>query len=293
MVSYTSFLRQCRRSSTMFSNNLILNEHDEKVLASLVEHNTQSVMIVAHTGSGKETIATELSAMIAKRPENTLKILPEEGIISIDQIRKVKQFLELKTYDSSQSRVVLLVNADKMTVEAQNSLLKILEEPPERCMLILTASNDSTMLPTISSRTRIIRLKNPTKLQIQEYLLKKDYELTKIQDVLKLSGNLVGLAIDILEGQNTDFVKSIELAKDFLAQTTLERLKIVDKISKSRDSTNLFLASLKTIATAMISAKKEGSERWVKILHMTNQAESKMLKNTNTKLVLDNLILSM
>lgn len=76
--------------------------------------------------------------------------------IGIEKIRDIRHITTLKPLEGR--RVVIIAEADKMTIPAANSLLKILEEPPDTMHLILTASQVSGMLPTILSRCQEIRL---------------------------------------------------------------------------------------------------------------------------------------
>lgn len=92
--------------------------------------------------------------------------------ISISQIRKMGLAISSKP-NEAQFRMVLISNADLMNTQAQNALLKIVEEPPEKTFFILIANKVSLLLPTIVSRCRKIRFKPlPDKL-IEKYLINK------------------------------------------------------------------------------------------------------------------------
>src|SRR4030043_1408378 len=95
-------------------------------------------------------------------------LIKEETSIKIDQIRELKGKISLKPF-SAKTVVVVISEADKMTLPAQNSLLKILEEPPQSSRIILTAPGPKTLLPTIVSRCQIIHLSDETKID-QEIL---------------------------------------------------------------------------------------------------------------------------
>ncbi len=75
--------------------------------------------------------------------------------IGIDEIREIKRRTFMRPVEA-RCRVVILSKAEKMTEEASNSLLKILEEPPEDVVFFLTASKPDRLLPTIVSRCREI-----------------------------------------------------------------------------------------------------------------------------------------
>ncbi len=79
-----------------------------------------------------------------------------KAAISVDQVREISQFLHL-TASQGGWRVVLIDSADEMNVNAANALLKILEEPPKRALLLLVSHTPGRLLPTIRSRCRLLR----------------------------------------------------------------------------------------------------------------------------------------
>ena len=83
---------------------------------------------------------------------------PDRTRILIEQIRALQHALALAPYESK-DRIALLLNFQEATEDAQNALLKVLEEPPDRVMLLLTAESAESLLPTISSRCEHIRLR--------------------------------------------------------------------------------------------------------------------------------------
>jgi DNA polymerase III subunit delta' len=91
-------------------------------------------------------------------PDVTL-VLPEGGVIKIAQIRNLCRILSMKPFEG-ETRVAILIDAHLMNPSAANALLKVLEEPPEKTLLILTAGQSADFLPTIVSRCQHIRF-NP------------------------------------------------------------------------------------------------------------------------------------
>jgi DNA polymerase III subunit delta' len=92
-----------------------------------------------------------------KHPDVPL-IEPQANLLRIDQIRALLATLSMKPF-SARQRVVIIAEAHCMNPEAANALLKMLEEPPSRTLLVLTALQKSDLLPTIVSRCRHIRFK--------------------------------------------------------------------------------------------------------------------------------------
>ncbi len=93
----------------------------------------------------------------------------EDEKLGVEQAKKIRQHLSLKPY-STKGRVVVVLNTHLMTPDAQNSLLKTLEEPPQEAIILLGADSDKNILPTILSRVQTIFLEktNDYKLQTTE-----------------------------------------------------------------------------------------------------------------------------
>ena len=102
---------------------------------------------------------------------------------SIALVRQIKHFLSQKPFNH-QNKIVIIYQAENLNTESQNALLKTLEEPGVNNYLILTTSKSSKLLPTVTSRCQIIKLKNDIKLnkdspleithQIKKDLLKSE-----------------------------------------------------------------------------------------------------------------------
>lgn len=82
-------------------------------------------------------------------------IEPEGETIGIEQVRTLQEALFLKPFEAAMTAAVV-DGADRMTTAAQNSLLKVLEEPPGRAVIILIAANPAALVPTIWSRCQVL-----------------------------------------------------------------------------------------------------------------------------------------
>ena len=91
--------------------------------------------------------------------------------ISVDAVREFKTDVYLKPFYSGR-KVYILDNADKLTVEAQNALLKIFEEPPEYTTVILICHNISKILSTILSRAVLVKFPALKPEELEIYLEK-------------------------------------------------------------------------------------------------------------------------
>ncbi len=121
------------------------------------------------------------------------------GILKIESIREIQHQLEMLPYDSKM-RIGLLLRFEEANVNAQNALLKTLEEPPETSRLFLTSSTDNAVLPTIASRCEILRLR-PMPFQELETALKGKKEISdnQIKRIAHLSCGRPGYALQLIE----------------------------------------------------------------------------------------------
>lgn len=87
-----------------------------------------------------------------------IRTAEDEETLKIDQFRKLKSKQGFGAHESDY-RVILIPDADRMTSQAANSVLKMLEEPPQGWVFVLTASDANLLLPTLVSRCQSLRLK--------------------------------------------------------------------------------------------------------------------------------------
>jgi len=115
-------------------------------------------------------------------------------VIGVDDVRNLKGFFSLSASDGGR-RVVIVDAADEMNVNAANALLKLLEEPPERAVLMLIAHQPARLLPTIRSRCRELRLSTLGPDDMAAALAQAGVEVGDTQALAELSGGSVGEAI--------------------------------------------------------------------------------------------------
>lgn len=137
------------------------------------------------------------SKIIAGTHPDVLHIRPEGAYIRINQVRALLETLAMKPYEAA-FRVVIISNAHAMNPEAGNALLKMLEEPPERTLLILSARQRSDLLPTIVSRCRHIRFNPISRKRLKQYLVSEKEMAPEIADTIAaLSQGSLSKALDI------------------------------------------------------------------------------------------------
>ena len=153
----------------------------------------------------------------------------EQDLHKIAEVREFKQFARLTFTDKT---AILSKNIDLATVEAQNALLKILEEPQENLYFILTASSLKNLLPTIVSRCSVIESYAPQKTSNKDNVLAKTFfNSSKCQKLLvtsKISSreDAVELLEKLIVGGHTLMIKNISFAKNLEAtQLCLSNIK--------------------------------------------------------------------
>ena len=113
-----------------------------------------SFIIVANNKSGKDIANTIAPYEIGKSIDNFFIDTKEN--IGIDTVRDIKKFLQNKPYENTH-KIIFINSSHLLTPQAQNSLLKTLEEPPDNSLIFLITTNIDKLLPTVISRCQIIK----------------------------------------------------------------------------------------------------------------------------------------
>ncbi len=157
--------------------------------------------------------------------------------LKIDQVREIQSRLALAPYQG-RYRVAIFLRFEEATAGASNALLKTLEEPPERVILILTAESGESLLPTIVSRCELLRLR-PLRIDIVQQGLETRWGLPADEARLlaHLSGGRIGYAIalhkspELLEQRKT----LLDDHQRLLVSSRVERFAYVEKLASDKD----------------------------------------------------------
>ncbi len=189
----------------------------------------------------------------------------ESKNIGIDDVRGLTARLQFEPYQAP-IQVGLIILANLLTTEAQNALLKSLEEPGTKTQFILTAPNEKTLLPTIISRSSIIYLDDA----IEGDETDTEEEIQKINNFLKKDLVTKFLKIEkIIEKDKKDRGYALTFLRKILSAY---RTKLLEQISRGdRDSTKTTAADIEKITRS---------------IHFIN-------RNANKRITLENLILQL
>lgn len=198
----------------------------------------QSVLIISKDRQKSEEHATKICGDLQidnfdiSITENTKNGSPDDKkkaktTIGIEEIRNLKNKIFLKPL-KSKNKAIIIKNSEDLTVEAQNALLKVLEEPPIDTIIILTARNKDLLLSTIISRCKIIDIKNQTTESLEK-------ESAQYLDLLtSLPSNTVGERLKTAQ----DNSKTKEEAIFFLEKMILlARHELLDRVIDNQSKT--------------------------------------------------------
>lgn len=156
--------------------------------------------------------------------------------LKIEQVRAMQQSLALAPYQSKY-RVVLIPDFQRATTGASNALLKSLEEPPSRAILILTADARESLLETIASRCEVVRLR-PMRIDDLAKELQVTHKLSEIESrkLAQLAGGRVGTALHYLRDEDLldKYHNALDQLEELLGMNLRSRLKYVEKLQRSK-----------------------------------------------------------
>ena len=247
-----------------------------KIISSYKSGKTaQSWIIAGPEGIGKHTLVNEVAgALLGERSGNLsagLKIIecglteeakkavqkaildgktPDEDDlaqkkteITVEDIRRGIDFLSLKS--TLPCRILVISLADSMNEKAQNTLLKTLEEPYDKSLILLLSENLERLLPTIRSRCQKMFLPALTKEELKKKLLKEYPNLSDADKITEISRGIPGIARKIIENDGMSlydsFLSLMLPIKSVSVETVLDFTDEVSKDSIQLDLVRLFM----------------------------------------------------
>ncbi len=238
--------------------------------------------------------------------------------ISVDDIREqLNSDVAIKPY-SSKYKVYIVNDADKMTPQAQNALLKTLEEPPVYTVILLLTSNINALLPTILSRCVVLHMKPVADALIRKYLMEElqvtDY---KAEVCVAFARGNVGKAKALASSEDFENIKAdaLSMLKYVQEMELYEMMAAVKKITeyklyitdyldicavwyrdvllfKATNDVNhlIFKEETQTIRKIAQRTSYEGIER---VIDALEKAKKRLDANVNFELTMELLLLEM
>lgn len=186
-----------------------------------------------------------------------LLLAPEEDSRNI-KIEQVKEIIRQSAFAPvlSKYKVCIVDGADKMTADAANSFLKLLEEPPQGWVIILIATAENALLPTILSR--VVRLRfNPVDVALVKQLLQKQQLTEQEAEVLaRVSEGSAGTALALSEQQFFNCRKqALALIEAFPLPSAFNYLGTFNMPDKDYSQAQLFIKALQVLMRDMLLLK--------------------------------------
>lgn len=186
-----------------------------------------------------------------------LLLAPEEDSRNI-KIEQVKEIIRQSAFAPvlSKYKVCIVDGADKMTADAANSFLKLLEEPPQGWVIILIATAENALLPTILSR--VVRLRfNPVDVALVKQLLQQQQLTEQEAEVLaRVSEGSAGTALALSEQQFFDCRKqALALIEAFPLPSAFNYLGTFNMPDKDYSQAQLFIKALQVLMRDMLLLK--------------------------------------
>ncbi len=292
----------------MSFNNIIGNNNVKNILIKSINNETvlHSYMFIGEQGIGKKLIAEQFAKMIlceayegkecdkckscvefnsGNNPDFKM-IEPDGKTIKIEQIREMQTKVAEKPVNSGK-KIYIIDDADLMTKEAQNCLLKTLEEPPEYIVIILIVSNENRVLTTIKSRCMKMHFEKISDEEIKKYL----NEICGIQDfnnnILKMCDGSIGKCLDVKDRLNE--YKEIENVFSNLNTSITKFINSAEILYKNKEYINDYLEYINVILYSY--AKKDVNKvKYINSIRIVEKTKQRLLSNGNYDMCIDYLL---
>lgn len=286
---------------------IIGNDSIKGILAKSIEKGTSShsYLFVGIPGIGKKMLAIEFAKKILcieKEQNDTCKsciefesnnhpdfmcIEPDGNSIKIEQIRYLQKKIQEKPIISNK-KVYIINDADVMTSEAQNCLLKTLEEPPEFATIILIGNNENAFLSTIKSRCMIFHFQPIEPEKIKQYM-EENYGITNItQSHLVMFQGSIGKAI-LLKDKQEEYNKIENMVMYLNKKDLIEILQLAEPLYKAKEEISEILEYINIV---LLNQAKE-NYLYTNCINIVENTKKRLKQNANYDMCIDNLVFNM
>lgn len=290
--------------------NILGNDKIKEALKNIIinKNASHSYMFIGVEGIGKKLIATEFSKRLlcnnekidcnscksciefdSKNHPDFLIIEPDGNLIKIEQIRNMQKKIQEKPIISKR-KIYIINDADKMTKEAQNCLLKTLEEPPEYISIILIGNNESSFLPTIKSRCMIIHFEPLKNAEIKKYLQTEfGTDSINIQDdMLDIFQGSIGKAIK-LKDRGEEYQSYNKMIQNLDKIDIIELLNLAEPLYKAKEEIYEILEYI----NVLLLKKAKLNYLYTNCINIVENTKKRLKQNSNYDMCIDNMLFNM
>lgn len=178
-------------------------------------------LIIGPNGIGKSILARIFALKILNKEKDIdyvdiVNYRPSKASMGVDEVREIIEEVSKRPYEGDK-KVIIIHEGSKLTIQAQNALLKTIEEPPQGVYIILLAESLETLLETIKSRCQVYKLTPLNNKQIEKYInTLGNYSEEEIKASLAYGEGIPGKAERLLNDDNLSELREIivKLLKD-------------------------------------------------------------------------------
>lgn len=237
---------------------LVLSSKTTKAIEGYVDSPYVSLIVNGRIGYGVNEVLDYVVDLLTKGKSDLLHINQIDNgqeSITIDEIRQLKMSLKLKNVSSSKNskRLIVIRNAENITLEAQNSLLKLLEDAPKETLFLFGTQSIEKLINTVISRSQTLDIIKPSVKEVCEF-----YDLPKehVVSVYLMCDGRPGFIDQIISNQDSEIKDTFGLAKAFVRSSQFDRLNMCEKVLKEYNL-RLFIFCLTQIFRALISGQSD------------------------------------
>lgn len=285
-------------------DKIIGNNPIKEVLAKSIQNETisHSYLFIGIQGIGKKMLATEFAKKILcleKEQNGTCKscvefdsnnhpdfmcVEPDGTSIKIEQIRFLQKKIQEKPIIANQ-KVYIIDNADLMTSEAQNCLLKTLEEPPEFATLILIGSNENAFLPTIRSRCMILSFQPIADEKMKQYM-ETYHGITNITpNHLAMFQGSIGNAV-LLKDKQTEYDNVENIIENLNKKDLIEIIKLAEPLYKAKEE----IFEILEYMNILLLNHAKVNYLYTNCIQIVENTKKRLKQNGNYDMCIDNLL---
>lgn len=211
-------------------------------------------LIIGENGIGKSIIAEEFAAMLVgidsiRDHVDIIKYKSDKASIGVDIVRDIIIEASKKPYETDK-KVIIIYQGEKLTAQAQNALLKTIEEPHKGVFIIILSESSEFILDTIKSRCQIHKLSPLNKEEIIK-IINRDYSqvnLEMINTLVAFSEGIPGRISKFLEDESFNNIRNLvlQLLKEISTRKASITIKYADEFSSIKGKENEILSIIVT-----------------------------------------------
>ncbi|HYF96966.1 MAG TPA: hypothetical protein VD947_02900 [Patescibacteria group bacterium] len=281
-------------------NGLLLHSRTKASVEQIINNPLHAIGIEAEAGSGKKHLSLYIASQIIQVKNilsypYLLTIDCNDSKIGIEDMRSAIEFLSLKIPGNKKyKRCLIIWSLEKLGLEAQNSLLKSLEEPPADTIIIVTTTAKKNLLPTTASRMSWLSVV-PVDLKASMGYFSDEYDADKVIRSYNIADGKVGMMVNLLDNSGGQaFIGYIEKVKVLLRMDRFGRLQGIDALTKDKDfDLAIFLLALAKVYQSAIKGEinkgKKPSKKMLLALNKIILAQETSKYNANQKALLTDI----